>query len=74
MKTGAARIALGAFAEGVEDLVIMPIGLAFEDRVAFRGRAFVEVGMPLVLAGQRCPSCCRPAGRPTRTTGRRSTG
>jgi glycerol-3-phosphate O-acyltransferase/dihydroxyacetone phosphate acyltransferase len=50
MKTGAARIALGAFAQGVEDLVIVPIGLAFEDRVAFRGRAFVEVGTPLVLA------------------------
>jgi glycerol-3-phosphate O-acyltransferase / dihydroxyacetone phosphate acyltransferase len=50
MKTGAARIALGAYAQGVEDLVIVPIGLAFEDRVAFRGRAFVEVGTPLVLA------------------------
>ena len=50
MKTGAARIALGAYAQGVEELVIVPIGLAFEDRVAFRGRAFVEVGTPLVLA------------------------
>jgi len=50
MKTGAARIALGAFAQGVEDLLIVPIGLAFEDRVAFRGRAFVEVGSPIVLA------------------------
>jgi len=49
MKTGAARIALGAYAQGVEDLVIVPIGLAFEDRVAFRGRAFVQVGTPIVV-------------------------
>ena len=61
MKTGAARIALGAFAQGVEDLVIVPIGLAFEDRVAFRGRAFVEVGTPLVLA-DRLPDLLPPGG------------
>ena len=50
MKTGAARIALGAYAAGVEDLVIVPLGLAFEDRVAFRGRAFVDVGPPIRMA------------------------
>ena len=50
VKTGAARIALGAFAEGVEELEIVPVGIAFEDRVAFRGRAFVEVGDPIVMA------------------------
>ena len=52
VKTGAARIALGAYAEGVEDLLIVPVGIAFEDRVAFRGRAFVEVGRPIVLASE----------------------
>jgi 1-acyl-sn-glycerol-3-phosphate acyltransferase len=61
MKTGAARIALGAFAQGVEDLVIVPIGLAFEDRVAFRGRAFVEVGTPLVVA-DALPDLLPPGG------------
>jgi 1-acyl-sn-glycerol-3-phosphate acyltransferase len=50
VKTGAARIALGAVAQGVEDLLIVPVGIAFEDRVAFRGRAFVEVGEPIVMA------------------------
>jgi glycerol-3-phosphate O-acyltransferase/dihydroxyacetone phosphate acyltransferase len=50
VKTGAARIALGAYAAGVEDLVIVPVGIAYEDRVAFRGRAFVDVGAPLVVA------------------------
>ena len=50
MKTGAARIALGVYAAGVEDLVIVPLGLAFEDRVAFRGRAFVDVGPPIRMA------------------------
>ena len=52
VKTGAARIALGVYAEGVEDLLIIPVGIAFEDRVAFRGRAFVEVGRPIVLASE----------------------
>ena len=28
----------------------MPLGLAFEDRVAFRGRAFVDVGPPIRMA------------------------
>ena len=50
VKTGAARIALGAYAAGVEDLIIVPLGLAFEDRVAFRGRAFVDMGPPIRMA------------------------
>jgi 1-acyl-sn-glycerol-3-phosphate acyltransferase len=50
VKTGAARIALGAYAAGVKDLIIVPVGLAFEDRVAFRGRAFVDVGPPIRMA------------------------
>jgi 1-acyl-sn-glycerol-3-phosphate acyltransferase len=47
VRTGAARIALGAVAEGVEGLVVVPLGLAYEDRVAFRGRVYVEVGEPI---------------------------
>ena len=34
----------------MEDLIIVPLGLAFEDRVAFRGRAFVDVGPPIRMA------------------------
>jgi glycerol-3-phosphate O-acyltransferase / dihydroxyacetone phosphate acyltransferase len=52
VKTGAARIALGAVAEGIEGLVIVPVGLAYEDRVAFRGRAYAEVGEPLDITAE----------------------
>ncbi len=52
VRTGAARIALGAKAEGVEGLVIVPIGLAFEDKLALRGRVFTEVGRPIELDDQ----------------------
>ncbi len=44
IKTGAARLALGAVAAGVTDLRIVPVGLHFEDKAALRGRAYVRVG------------------------------
>jgi len=47
--TGAARIALGARAEGAEGLAIVPIGLAFDDKLALRSRAFARVGEPILL-------------------------
>jgi hypothetical protein len=47
--TGAARIALGARAQGAEGLAIVPIGLAFEDKLALRSRAFARVGEPILL-------------------------
>ncbi len=46
VKSGAARIALGALPEA-PDLVIVPIGLAFENRVETRGRAVVMFGEPI---------------------------
>lgn len=46
VKTGAARIALGALA-GAPDLVVVPIGLAFESRTETRSRALVMVGAPI---------------------------
>jgi glycerol-3-phosphate O-acyltransferase/dihydroxyacetone phosphate acyltransferase len=52
VKTGAARIALGAVAEGIEGLVVVPVGLAYEDRVAFRGRAYAEIGEPLDVTAE----------------------
>lgn len=47
--TGAARIALGARSQGAEGLAIVPIGLAFEDKLALRSRAFARVGEPILL-------------------------
>ncbi len=49
VKTGAARIALGARGEGAEGLVILPIGLTFTDKVALRGEVLVTVGTPIHL-------------------------
>ena len=44
IRTGAARIVLGAMAEGVEDIAIIPMGITYEDKVAARSRVLVEVG------------------------------
>ncbi len=45
MKTGAARIALGAaFDVGVDGIAIVPVGLVYEDKGRFRSRTTVEVG------------------------------
>ena len=49
VRSGAARIALGAV-ERAPDLVIVPIGLAFENRVETRSRAVVMVGEPIDVA------------------------
>ena len=49
IRTGAARIALGAKAHGVGDLQIVPVGLWFEDKVALRSRVLVRAGEPLDL-------------------------
>ena len=55
LKTGAARIALGAearhnWALGVR---IVPVGLNYEDARRFRSRVFINVGKPLALADYR---------------------
>jgi 1-acyl-sn-glycerol-3-phosphate acyltransferase len=49
LRTGAARIALGARAAGAEGLVILPIGMLFEDKVAVRTRVLARVGEPVDL-------------------------
>lgn len=49
IRTGAARIALGARAAGAEGLTIVPIGLLFEDKVAIRTRVLARVGRPIEL-------------------------
>ena len=49
LKTGAARIALGARAAGAASLAIVPVGLTFPDKVALRSSALVQFGLPIDL-------------------------
>jgi glycerol-3-phosphate O-acyltransferase/dihydroxyacetone phosphate acyltransferase len=49
VKTGAARIALGARAAGAAGISILPVGLMYEDKTAARSRAYVRIGTPLDL-------------------------
>lgn len=48
LRTGAARIALGAAAPG---LVVVPVGIHYQDKAGLRRRVFVDVGRPLDLDG-----------------------
>jgi 1-acyl-sn-glycerol-3-phosphate acyltransferase len=51
LKTGAARIALGAASEaGVTDVVIVPVGLLYDDVGRFRSDVEVHVGVPIEAA------------------------
>ena len=45
LRTGAARMALGA--EAAEPVSIVPVGLTFEDKTRFRSRLLVTVGEPI---------------------------
>jgi 1-acyl-sn-glycerol-3-phosphate acyltransferase len=47
VKTGAARIAMGAAAAGVRGIRIVPVGLIYERKQTARTRAYVRVGEPL---------------------------
>ena len=49
IKTGAARIALGARTAGAQDIAIVPVGLTFPDKVALRTSALVQFGEPIDL-------------------------
>ncbi len=49
VKTGAARIALGARASGVPGIRIVPVGIHYEDKAALRSRVFVNGGVPIDL-------------------------
>jgi len=54
LKTGAARIALGAEAEhGPLGLRIVPVGLLFEHKFQFRSRALLQVGRPIAVSAFR---------------------
>jgi glycerol-3-phosphate O-acyltransferase / dihydroxyacetone phosphate acyltransferase len=49
IKTGAARIALGARVAGAGGLLIVPVGLTFPDKLALRSSALVQIGAPIEL-------------------------
>jgi len=49
LKTGAARIGLGAAQSGVRGVVIVPIGLVYGDRGRFRSSATLRCGRPIVM-------------------------
>jgi glycerol-3-phosphate O-acyltransferase/dihydroxyacetone phosphate acyltransferase len=50
IKTGAARIALGYEAHAPGRLSVVPVGLSFEARKRFRGRALVSFGEPVAVS------------------------
>ena len=50
LKTGAARIALGAAAEaGIKGITIVPVGLVYDDKGRFRSQAALHVGKPISM-------------------------
>ncbi len=49
LKTGAARIALGARADGVAGIQIIPSGIHYEDKAVLRSKVYVHVGDPIDL-------------------------
>ncbi len=50
LKTGAARIALGAAAEGgTRGITIVPVGLVYDDKGRFRSQAAIHVGKPIAI-------------------------
>ncbi len=49
IKTGAARIALGARANGVAGIQIIPSGIHYEDKALLRSKVYVYVGDPIDL-------------------------
>lgn len=49
LRTGAARLALGAWRRGVRQLRILPVGLIYTAKASPRSRALVRVGEPVDL-------------------------
>jgi 1-acyl-sn-glycerol-3-phosphate acyltransferase len=65
IKTGAARIALGALATGeVRDLKIVPAGLYYTAKTTFRSGALLYFGQPIDVI----PGALEPDGMPARSS------
>jgi len=56
LRTGAARIALGAGSGGARPVAIVPVGLTFEDKGRFRSRMLVSVGEPIAATADASAS------------------
>jgi glycerol-3-phosphate O-acyltransferase / dihydroxyacetone phosphate acyltransferase len=62
IRTGAARIALGAHDAGVDGVTVVPVGITYEDKVALRSRILVRAGRPLSIDDE-VPAMLAPGGR-----------
>ena len=51
VRSGAARIALGARSAGVSGIRIIPVGIHYDDKAAFRSTVYVREGQPIDLDG-----------------------
>jgi 1-acyl-sn-glycerol-3-phosphate acyltransferase len=49
VKTGSARIALGARAAGVEGITLLSAGIHYENKAALRSEVFIDIGYPVDL-------------------------
>jgi hypothetical protein len=49
IKTGSARIALGARASGVEDITLLSAGIHYGNKAALRSEVFIDIGYPIDL-------------------------
>jgi len=49
IKTGSARIALGARAAGVEGITLLSAGIHYENKAALRSSVFIDIGYPIDL-------------------------
>lgn len=49
VRTGAARIVLGARADGTTNITVLPQAIHYGDRATLRSRVFLNVGEPIVL-------------------------
>lgn len=49
VRSGAARIVLPAYAEGVEDLVIVPLGINYESKQRLGSKVWIDVGRPISI-------------------------
>ena len=50
LKTGAARMALQSWRKGAVDVVVVPVGLSYAEKLRFRSTAAVEIGAPISVA------------------------
>ena len=75
LRTGAARIALGAaFDDGVPDLASVAVGLIYDDKARFRSQALVRIGAAdqRRTVGPRLPARSGGLFGPSRSTGHSS--